>query len=124
MHRTKPVMIAAILQFLWSAGLTIMTLPDLSKGITVESGGAQGYLVTVLAFTAGIIGIVSAYGCWMNMRAGKILAILANLVLVFLLSGAVYFASPAVKLAASVLLILPIVIIVLLLWRNSSMAHA
>jgi hypothetical protein len=119
MSRSKPVVTASVLQFLWSGAMTILTLPDLFQGAGSESGGASGYVVTVLAFTCGILGLVSAYGVWKNTRGGKILAIIVNVVLGFLFLGAVVFASAPVKLMAGVLLLIPVVIIVLLLWRDS-----
>jgi len=75
-------------------------------------------MVTVLSFTASVLGIVAAIGAWMNMKWGKILAIVVNVLFGFLLLGAVLFASLAVKAVAGAMLVIPILIIVLLLWRT------
>ena len=118
MSRSKPITIAATLQFLWCAGGIIFSLPDLAKGATPQVGGFSGYMVTVLSFTASVLGIVAAIGAWMNMKWGKILAIVVNVLFGFLLLGAVLFASLAVKAVAGAMLVIPILIIVLLLWRT------
>lgn len=119
MSRPQPITIAAILQLFWCAAMIIFTFPDLAQGATPQAGGLSGYMVTVLSFTGGILGVVSAYGTWMNMRWGKVLAIVVNVLFAFLLLGAVLFASPAAKLVAGAVLVIPIAIIVLLLWRTS-----
>jgi uncharacterized membrane protein (DUF2068 family) len=123
MSRPKSITIAAILQFLWCGSMIVLSLPDLATGATPQAGGFSGYLVTVLSFTAAVLGLVAAYGTWMNTRGGKILAIVVNVLFGFLLLGAVLFASPPVKIVAGSLLAIPIFIIVLLLWRTSKPAQ-
>ncbi|MFN8474298.1 MAG: hypothetical protein U0822_19040 [Anaerolineae bacterium] len=118
MIRPMTITIAAVLQFLWSACMIVFSLPDLAKGATTDRGGFAGYMVTVIAFAAGVLGLVAAYGTWRNSKAGRILALVVNAVFVFLFVGAVLFASPSVKMMAGVLLIIPVLIIVLLLWRS------
>ena len=118
MSRSKSITAASILQFLWGVCVIVLTFPDLAKGATPQGGGQWGYIVTVLAFTAGILSIVAAYGTWTNMKWGKILGIVVNVVIGFLFLGAVLFASPPVKLVAGAVLLIPIFLIVLLLWRK------
>lgn len=117
MMRSKSVTAAAVLQFLWSTSTMVLTLPDLARGAIPGVGGAAGYAVTVLAFAVSVLGIVAAYLTWANMRAGKILAILVNIAIGFLLFGAVLFASPGAKVVAAAILVIPICIVFLLLRR-------
>lgn len=122
MARSKSTTAAALLQFVWSACLIVLSFPALANGATSQAGGILGYLVTVLGFSVAILGIVAAYGTWMNMRRGKILGIVVNVFLGLFLLGAMLFASPPVKLMAGALLLIPILIIVLLLQRTHKIA--
>ena len=124
MSRSMPVTIAAILQFSLSAVLIIGTVPDLAQGATPQAGGFSGYMVTVCAFTAGVLGIVAGYSTWVNMKRGKILSLVVNVMVGFLLLGAVLFASPNAKIVAGAMLAVPIVSIILLLWRTPEQVRA
>ena len=115
MLRSKQVTIAAILQFAFSTFMVVTTLPNLSRGATPEGGEVAGFVVTLLSFTAGVLGLVGAYGAWRNTKNGKVLAIVMNLVFVLLFLGGVLFASPVAKLIAGALLLIPLLGIFLLL---------
>lgn len=124
MYRTKQTTIAAILQFLFYASTVVLTYPDLATGATPQAGGPSGYIVTVLAFTISVLGIVAAYGTWTDMKWGKVLALIVNVVFAFLCLGALIFASPIVKIVAGALVFVNALIIVLLLWSTSKPATA
>src|SRR5260221_724558 len=100
MNRSKPTTVAAILQFVLCASNIVLTLPDLAKGASTQSGGLAGYMVTVLNFAIGIVGVVTVYGIWKNMKWGKILAIAVDAVGVLLLVPAVMFVPPVGKVLA------------------------
>jgi hypothetical protein len=122
MLRSKPVTIAAILQFVFSLFAVVSTLPNLAHGATPEGGDVAGFVVTLLAFTAGVLGLVGAYGAWRNTKNGKVLAIVMNVVFVLLFLGGILFASPGVKLVSGALLLIPLLGIFLLLYRTSKPA--
>jgi hypothetical protein len=124
MTRSKSVTLAAILQFLLSAFLLVGTLPNLTHGATPEGGGVTGFVVTLLGFTASVLGIVAAYSAWRNTKNGKILALVVNVIFGFLFLGGVLFASPPATIIAGALLLVPILSIILLLWRTPGPVQA
>ena len=124
MLRSKQVTIAAILQFAFSAFMVVTTMPNLSRGATPEGGELAGFIVTLVSFTAGVLGLVGAYGAWRNTKNGKILSIVMNVVFVLLFLGGVLFASPEVKVIAGALLLIPLFGVFLLLYRASNPVSA
>jgi hypothetical protein len=124
MSRSKPVSVAAILQFAFSVFAVVSTLPNLARGSTPEGGEVFGFVVTLVSFTAGVLGLVGAYGAWRNTKNGKILSIVMNVVFVLLFLGGVLFASPGVKIIAGALLLVPLLGIFLMLYRSANTAAA
>jgi hypothetical protein len=115
MHRPKTYTIAAILQLLISLFAIVLTIPELAQGSSAAE--APPYFVVLLAFAAGILGLVSAYGVWQNQKWGVILTIvLRALDGLAALPGILFAPTSLLWISAIVGVIVSALIIVLLLW--------
>ena len=73
MVRSKRIAVAAILVFLFSlVSVVRLVVALVSQSESVEDAGI-GFVAITLIFSS--IGLVAAYGIWLNQKWGKILAI-------------------------------------------------
>ena len=61
--------IAAILQWLISSLAIILTIPALAQSPNADD--TPPFFVVLLAFAAGVPGLVSAYGVWRDQKWGR-----------------------------------------------------
>ena len=122
MNRPKTYTVAAILQLLISLFAVVFALPLVFQGaVAVEQAGEMPpYFVIVLAFSLGLLGIVSAYGVWRNQKWGVILTIVLRAVDTLSALPGLTVPSLELKIMASVGVATSVVIIVLLLWPTKS----
>ena len=121
MNRPKTYTVAAILQLLISLASVVWSFPILFQGAAaVEQAGDQPpFFIIVLAFSIGLLGLVSAYGVWRNQKWGVILTIALRAVDTLSALPGLTVPSLELKILASVGVAISIVIIVLLLWPKS-----
>jgi uncharacterized membrane protein (DUF2068 family) len=123
MNRPKTYTIAAILQWLISSLAIIGTIPFLAQG--PNAAEAPPFFVVVLAFAAGVLGLVSAYGVWRNQKWGVILTILLRALDGLAAVPGIFFApSTFLWVSAMIGTVVSLVIIVLLLWPKPRLARA
>jgi len=121
MQRPKTYTIAAILQLLISLFAIVLTIPELAQGSTAAD--APPYFVVLLAFAAGILGLVSAYGVWQNQKWGVILTIVLRAVDgLAALPGILFAPTTFLWLSAIAGVLISALIIVLLLWPKPKLA--
>ena len=125
MNRPMTYTVAAILQLLISLAAVVFTIPIIFQGAATadQSGETPPFFIMVLAFSLGVLGLVSAYGIWRNQKWGVILTIALRAI--DALSALPGLTVPALelKIAASVGVAISIIIIVLLLWPKSRLAN-
>jgi len=123
MNRPKTYTVAAILQLLISGIIVVFAFPMLFQGpAAVEQAGDEPapYFVIVLAFSLGLLGLVSAYGVWRNQKWGVVLTIALRAVDALLaLPGILFGPTLALKLFPTFEVAISIAIIVLLLRPKS-----
>ena len=122
MNRPKTYTVAAILQALISLIAVVFAIPLVFQGAAAvdQAGDQPPYFIIVLAFSLGLLGIVSAYGVWRNQKWGVVLTIVLRAV--DSLSALPGLTVPVLELRilASVGIAISIAIIVLLLWPTKS----
>jgi len=124
LSRSTALKIAAVISFLLSAFSIVGSLPFIAQGATAVTGGPP-YFVMLMALITGVVGVVAAYGTWKGQLWGIILTILANLINGLGAAPGILFApQPGLFIAATVTVVLTIVIIVLCLWRDRKPATA
>ena len=124
MNRPKTYTVAAILQLLISLIAIVFAFPILFQGAAaVDQGGDQPpFFIIVLAFSLGLLGLVSAYGVWRNQKWGVILTIVLRAVDSLSALPGLTVPSLELKIAASFGIAISVAIIVLLLWPKSRLA--
>jgi hypothetical protein len=125
MNRPNTYTLAAILQLLISLFSVVYAVPILFQGATaVEQAGDQPpFFIIVLAFSLGLLGLVSAYGVWRNQKWGVVLTIVLRAVdSLSALPGLLFAPTFELRFLASVGVAISIAIIVLLLWPKSRLA--
>lgn len=130
--RSTALKIAAVLSFLMGVYNVVATIPLITQGsaaIDVDNKvGVENppYFILVMGLILGVLAIVAAYGTWKQQRWGIILAIIANAVSgITALPGLIFPAafSPLWWSAVPSVLI-PVLVIVLCLWRGSKTSQA
>ena len=119
MNRPKTYTVAAILQFLVSVFSVVASFPVLMLGVNAvdQAGDSPPFLIVMLTFSIGLLGLVSAYGVWRNQKWGVILTIILRAVDgLSALPGLLYAPTIGLTIAASIGVVLAIVVIALLLW--------
>ena len=122
MKRPMTYTVAAILQMLISLVAVVYAIPLVFQGAAAvdQAGDQPPYFVIVLAFSLGLLGIVSAYGIWRNQKWGVILTIVLRAVDALSALPGLTVPSLELKILASVGVAISVVIIVLLLWPTKS----
>jgi len=124
MNRPKTYTVAAILQLLISLFAVVYAIPLVFQGAAAvdQAGDQPPFFIIVLAFSIGLLGVVSAYGVWRNQKWGVVLTIVLRAV--DALSALPGLSAPtlALTILASVGVAISIAIIVLLLWPKSRLA--
>lgn len=127
MNRSMPVTVAAILTFLSSLFSVVFSIPVLARGAQAvsETNDTPPYFIMLLGLILGVLGIVAAWGLWRNQRWGKILTI-AVIALGGLsaLPGMIIAPTTTLWIAATITVVIDILIIVLVLLPNRSPAAA
>ena len=123
MNRPKTYTVAAILQLLISGIIVVLAFPILFQGAAaVEQAGDEPapFFFIVIAFSLGLLGLVSAYGVWRNQKWGVVLTIALRAVAALLaLPGILFAPTLELKLFPTFEVAISIAIIVLLLWPKS-----
>jgi hypothetical protein len=125
MNRPKTYTIAAILQFLVSVFSVVASFPVLMQGANAvdQAGDSPPFLIVMLGFSIGLLGLVSAYGVWRNQKWGVILTIILRAIDgLSALPGLLYAPTIGLTIAASIGVVLAIVVIALLLWPKPTVA--
>ena len=125
--RSTALKIAAVLSLLIGVSNVVLALPVISRGAEAVNQGSDAppYVIILLAVILGMIAIVAAYGTWKGQRWGIILTILANALNGLSAAPGLLFApSPGLTIAASITVVLSIVVIVFCLWRDRKLAAA
>jgi len=125
--RSTALKIAAVLSLLIGVSTVVFALPLISRGADAVNQGSDAppYVIVLLAVILGVIAIVAAYGTWKGQRWGIILTILANALNGLSAAPGLLFApSPTLLIAATITVVLSIIIIVLCLWRDRTLAPA
>jgi uncharacterized membrane protein (DUF2068 family) len=115
MSRPQSYTIAAILMLLSSLVGITRSIPALTPGAAVPSADTPPIALTVLSFTLGVLGIVTAYGVWRMQKWGVILAIVVAALGILTFLPTIMFASPPLRLVAVLGVVWSSVIVVLLL---------
>jgi hypothetical protein len=121
LSRSTALKIAAVLSALMGMVSIVGSLPIIARGAAgvEQSADAPPYFILIIALLTGVMGIVGAYGAWNQQRWGIILTILANLVNRLSAAPGILFApTSGLLVAATVTVIVTILIIVLCLWRG------
>ena len=125
MNRPVKYTIVAILAVLLGLFDIVQALPALFQGPgAVEQAGTNApYVIYVMGFGTGLLGLVAAYGVWRVQKWGVVLTILLRAVdSLQALLGIVGAPTAQLKITASVRLVISIVMIVALLWPKSRLA--
>ena len=122
MNRPMTYTVAAILQLLISLFAVVFAIPLVFQGAAAvdQAGDQPPYFVIVLAFSLGLLGIVSAYGVWRNQKWGVVLTIVLRAVDTLSALPGLTVPSLELRILASVGVAISVVIIVLLLWPTKS----
>ena len=121
LSRSTALKIAAAISFLISAIAVVGTLPLLTQGAASvdQRGDSPPFVVVLISFSVGVVGIVAAYPTWKGQRLGIILTILANLVNgLSAVPGILFAPNPTLTIVASVTVLLSVLIIALCLWPD------
>ena len=127
MTRATAVKTAAVISFLSAVFSILASIPLLAQGAEVidQSMDAPPYFIIVLGFTLGIVAVIAAIGAWKQQRWGVILTIIINLLNGLSAAPGIFIAPQLwLTIAATVTVILSILITVLCLWRDPKPALA
>jgi hypothetical protein len=123
MNRPMTYTVAAILQLLISLMAVVYAVPLVFQGAAAvdQAGDQPPFFILVMAFSLGLLGLVSAYGVWRNQKWGVILTIVLRAVdALSALPGVVGAPTTQLQIFASGGVAISVVIIVLLLWPTKS----
>jgi uncharacterized membrane protein (DUF2068 family) len=127
MKRSMQTTIAAILNVLFS-------LVNIALGVSLLSLGADAvnqqaatesppYLIVVIAVILGVVGLVGSWGLWQNQKWAKIVVIVISaLGGLSAMPGILFAETLLLRMSAIAGVVIPLVIIILLLWRSSKAA--
>ncbi len=135
MARSKFLTGAAILQLLLGLFDLISALPILAAGIGgvaptpgLEKLGGPPFWAGVLFLILAVASLFGAYGIWINQKWGKVLAVITRVVLGLFglgdILGSVYAANLGIALVSVAYVLASILVIVLVLRRESRLVTA
>ena len=121
LSRSTAIKIAAVLSFLLGFWGIYLFLPSLSQGSAALNAGLDTppYVVVVIALALALVRILAAHGTWQSQRWGILLTILANgLDGAAAVPGILFARTTTLWLSATFATVLPIIVVVLCLWRD------
>jgi len=125
MTRPRSVTIAAILLFVYCLWNAVQTVPQLAQGTANDSNLNQApFAMSLFGFTLAIFGLFASYGLWRNMKWGKVLALVVVALDILYTLIPLLVAPLPIKIIAGGAIVYDIVIILLLLWRESKVVTA
>lgn len=127
MTRPRNFTIAAVLQALMSMLAIVLAIPLLAAGqaATDQASASPPFIIMLLAFGTGVLGLVSAYGVWKVQKWGVILTIILRAIDALSAAPGLLFAPDMTwRLMAITGIALSILVIALLLWPQPKGAPA
>ena len=127
MTRSKSLTVAAILQALLSAFSVVVSLGLVASGSAAigAAGQTPPYAILLFGLITGAIGLVAAYGLWINQKWAKVLTIILRVLDILSALPGVLFAPTDVWRAMAITGIsLGIIVIALILRREPRPALA
>jgi uncharacterized membrane protein (DUF2068 family) len=127
MTRPRNFTIAAALQAVMSLLAIVLAIPLLAAGqaATDQAGASPPFIIMLLAFGTGALGLVSAYGVWKVQKWGVILTIVLRAIDALSAAPGLLFAPDMTwRLMAITGVALSILVIALLLWPQPKVAPA
>jgi uncharacterized membrane protein (DUF2068 family) len=122
-QRPLPVTIAVVLHALLGLAAILITIPEMTGGVSPDEGPPMFIVVTSLVI--GILSLISAWGAWQGKKWGLISTIVLRALDALGAAPGIFFAPTTVlSITATVSVILAIVIIWLLLMPVSRRAYA
>ncbi len=120
MTRSKSLTIAAVLLFAYNVYDALQTIPLLAQGTATDGNMSKPpFAVSLLVFTLAIFGIFAAYGVWRNAKWGKVLGLIVTALNILYTLIPLLVAPLPIKLIAAGFIILNILIMWMLLRRES-----
>ncbi len=121
MTRSKSMTIAAVLLFVYNVYDAMQTIPLLAQGTATDGNMSKPpFAVSLLVFTLAIFGIVAAYGVWRNAKWGKVLGLVVTALNILYTLIPLLVAPLPIKLIAGGFIVLNILILWMLLQREST----
>ena len=113
-QRPLPVTIAVVLHALLGLAAIVITIPEMTGGVSPDEGPPMFIVVTSLA--VGILSLVSAWGAWQGKKWGQVLTIVLRAYDALSSAPGIIFAPTlALQILSGVGIVLSVVVIVLLL---------
>ncbi len=120
MKRSMSVTIAAILLFAGSLYNAVQSVPLLAQGTATDGDMTKPpFAVTLIVFTISIFGVVASYGIWKNVKWGKVLGLVVSALNILYTLIPLMVAPLPIKLVAAGIIAVYVLIMVLLLRRQS-----
>ncbi len=120
MTRSRSVTIAAVLLFAYNVYDAVQAIPLLAQGTATDGNMSKPpFAVSLLVFTLAILGIVAAYGVWRNEKWGKVLGLVVTALNILYTLIPLMVAPLPIKLIAGGFIMLNILVIWMLLRRES-----
>ncbi len=121
MTRSRSVTISAVLLLVYNVYDAVQAIPLLAQGTATDGNLSKPpFAVSLLVFTLAIFGIIAAYGVWRNTKWGKVLGLIVTALNILYTLIPLLVAPLPIKLVAGGLIILNIVILWMLLRREST----
>jgi hypothetical protein len=122
-QRPLTVTIAVVLHALLGLAAILITIPEMTGGVSPDEGPPMFIVVTSLVI--GVLSLVSAWGAWQGKKWGMVSAIVLRILDALGAAPGIVFAPTLVlSIAATVSVLLAIVVIWLLLMPVSRRAFA
>lgn len=124
MTRSKSVTIAAILLLIYNVYSGAVIIPRLAQGTASDKSlGSAPFWADLLVFTIAICGLFAAYGLWRNARWGKVLGLVVTALNILYTMIPLLVAPLPIKVFAALGIAWNILIVVLLLRRESTLVN-
>ncbi len=121
MTRSKSVIFAAVLLLAYNVYDAVQAIPLLAQGTATDGNLSKPpFAVSLLVFTLAIFGIIAAYGVWRNAKWGKVLGLVVTALNILYTLIPLLVAPLPIKLVAGGFIILNIIVLWMLLRREST----
>jgi uncharacterized membrane protein (DUF2068 family) len=126
LSRSTALKTAAVISLLLGIAALGLSIPALARGASqVQTAAEPPYVVVVIAFAFAVMRIVGSVGVWQQQRWGIVLTLIANaLDALSAIPGILFAPSTFFQIAATLTVVLSILVIVLCLWRDREPASA